>query len=189
MKRVQIPFELWEKMIWFAHRAGRHEIGGLGTLRVGEDVIRVASADVLRQTVSPGLHEPDGEAVEEWLIKNYGEDWNIKRPNIFFWHSHVDMGVTPSGIDTETITRLIEMDGAVVSVIVNQREEWSCRLDMRWREDEEYRHFAVKRELDVVYPTSLTDGVVKGYNEQFTSLVTPVEWRGEWTGRKRWWED
>ena len=55
-------------------------------------------------------------------------DYNIS-DMLVQWHSHVDMGVTPSATDVSTIKETLKITPCLISIIVNCKHEYSARLD------------------------------------------------------------
>lgn len=105
------------------------EISGLGIIeRQGNDFI-IKDVYVLKQhTVIDGLHvELDPQAFNLFiyeLAKNGGDTAGIK----FQWHSHADAPAFFSPEDINTIAGY--MNDYMISLVINKRGEYQCRLDL-----------------------------------------------------------
>jgi hypothetical protein len=129
---LYIQIDVWQKLIAFV-QACPQEINGLGYLKPhGKNGVLLTEVFILPQVVTPVSVDCSAEAVASHLtqmIKN-GEDPAKLR---FQWHSHVDGEVYYSGVDTHTIDHSYIAAPWIISMVLNKRAEYVCRID--WFED------------------------------------------------------
>lgn len=125
--RVQISFQDWQKMMAYVINCPT-EINGFGLVEVRDDIIRVKDVFILDQVASPGHAEVDHDAlthfIHEMVLSGTGNPGSIK----FQWHSHVNMESYFSPTDTANIERW--PGDWLISLVVNKRGEFRCRLDI-----------------------------------------------------------
>gem|GEM_PF-3612247 len=124
--RVSITLGALQKIMAYA-RACPVEVSGLGTVvREGNDLC-ITDACTLPQAATAVSAETDDWAVHEYLFAciRRGEDPSAVRLQ---WHSHGDLDVFCSGLDLATIA--VHPGDFTVSLVVNRRGEYHCRLDL-----------------------------------------------------------
>lgn len=127
--QLHISSYAWYKLMAFIHLVGDFEISGFGRiqnvsykLEDGSVVAHptITDFDIIKQEVKPAYVESDADAVAEFL-RNLPPaeipEWTLD------WHSHVNMGTTPSGTDW---TNYADMLGARLgnqfpAMIVNKK--------------------------------------------------------------------
>lgn len=98
---LYITARAWIKLMCFIHLVGEYEISGFG--RIQENIetpdgprLAVTDFDIIKQEVKSAYVESDAQAVMDFLRKlpnDQRNEWTLD------WHSHVNMGTTPSGTD------------------------------------------------------------------------------------------
>jgi hypothetical protein len=118
------------------------EISGLGvvdTVKNDEGFYELHVKDVwlLKQECTGHDTELDDGAVADLMIQWMDEGEGNDQKPLFWWHSHVNMGVFWSGTDDQCVRNLI--DGAhdepgrfLLSTVVNKRGEFKTRMDMAY---------------------------------------------------------
>jgi len=98
-ERLTITPYAWMKLMAFIHLIGDYEISGFGRIIPDENNERagiVIDFDIIKQEVKAAYVESDADAVLEFIMQipeNERTEW------ILDWHSHVNMGTTPSSTD------------------------------------------------------------------------------------------
>ena len=114
----------WMKLNAFINLVGDYEISGFGRIEkqlfngVEEDII--TDFDIIRQEVKKAYVESDEDAVMEFLRKIPNDQRNEW---ILDWHSHVDMGTTPSSTDWDNYSSMLKarMNNQFPAMIVNKK--------------------------------------------------------------------
>lgn len=96
-----ISSRAWYKLVAFINLVGDYEISGFGRiqrLKCNDGVDRdiVTDFDIIKQEVKSAYVESDEDAILAFLMKlpaDQRNEWTLD------WHSHVNMGTTPSGTD------------------------------------------------------------------------------------------
>lgn len=111
-------------------RQSKKEVGWMGQMIAGECTNDMKSLTLFnpycpRQEVSGATTDIDAEGVAEYALK-------VKQPELIKWwgHSHVKMGVNPSGTDIETFEEHVEFDpdNPFVMTIHNKMGESYCNV-------------------------------------------------------------
>ena len=98
-ERLTITPYAWMKLMAFIHLIGDYEISGFGRVIPDEDNERtgiIVDFDIIKQEVKAAYVESDADAVLEFIMQipeNERTEW------ILDWHSHVNMGTSPSSTD------------------------------------------------------------------------------------------
>lgn len=105
------------------------EIGWHGTARRGDgDAYYVDDIIVYPQNVTGSTVTPDQVAYQDWLMEQPDEVFNNIR---FQGHSHVNMGVTPSTVDTAFYDEILsQLDDTMfyIFMVINKRGEKTVRI-------------------------------------------------------------
>lgn len=130
--RVLFKKKAWEKMSTLV-REFSSEVAWHGTVeRVDDYNFEITDIVVYPQTVTGVTVNTDQEAYEMWLMQQPDEIFNKIR---FQGHSHVNMGVTPSGTDEENMKKLVQQLGDedyYIFIVINKRHEVNTRIyDMK----------------------------------------------------------
>lgn len=105
------------------------EISGLGKIEFNGDNCIIVDIRIFEQEVSAAAASLDGTSIakfSEEMIKS-GESlkgWNL------WWHSHADMGVFWSGVDTGTMDENPLDMQFMLSLVTNKKHEYKARLDV-----------------------------------------------------------
>lgn len=125
MSQIEIPidakvlYQMYEYAA-FAKHYYASEIAGWGHYDKDKGIYKLAP--LTKQEVS-------GAEVDNFPNEILSDtEYNIS-DMIVQWHSHVDMGVTPSVTDINTIKETLKITPALISIIVNCKNEYTARLD------------------------------------------------------------
>jgi hypothetical protein len=115
----------WYKLIAFINLIGDYEISGFGRVQTipdttGKLVNYVTDFDIIRQEVKEAYVEADADAVAEFILSLKPEErneWTLD------WHSHVNMGTSPSGTDWDNYAEMLRLrlGNQFPSMIVNKQ--------------------------------------------------------------------
>ena len=118
-------YEALTDILMYCDAAGNDEICGIGrVVPDAGDILYVKEIKILPQDVSSGTvlvkeedltpffeNLPEGHKPEEWC---------------FNWHSHVNMGVSPSGTDTDNYAKFNEMFDLFIPAIFNKKNQFNA---------------------------------------------------------------
>ena len=158
------------------------EIGGLGTLIFdNEGTAHVEQLFMVKQKVHGATCELDPEDINRVMFEVFEKE--CKGQLCFWWHSHVNMGVSPSGQDDTTMAQ-IGNAGYSLAMIINKRGEMSCRYHQK------HPRLTVKIDVEVKKEAnSKLEAEVKANIEKYVSKLTysnpPADFSG---GGARGWE-
>lgn len=126
--QVVIDLESWQRIHEFTRQCNV-EINGFGLVDYDPttNVIKVSDVFITRQTGSMIGVDVDDRDLHRHLYALQEEGIPINRVN-FQWHSHINMDVYFSDRDKANIKRWA--GDFLVSLVVNKRGEWRCRLDI-----------------------------------------------------------
>lgn len=148
------------------------EVGWHGTTeRLGQNEFLIKDIFVYPQQVTSATVDTDEEEYAKWLISLDDIDENIF-PNLHFHgHSHVNMGVSPSGVDMghrETIVSQLRSEDYYIFMIWNKKLEWSAAVY-----DMNTNTLFETPEIDVVVELGdITAGtLIKDLEEKVTKVV------------------
>lgn len=122
--KLTITAEAWYKLVAFINLVGDFEITGFGRIQsvpTENGVMHlVTDFDIIKQEVKPAYVEADEDAVLQFLMKlpeDQRDEWTLD------WHSHVEMGTTPSGTDWNNYSEMLatRMGKQFPSMIVNKK--------------------------------------------------------------------
>ena len=118
-----ITSRAWYKLVAFIHLIGDYEISGFGRIQEGtyngKKAALVTDFDIIKQEVKAAYVESDDDAVLDFIMKlpaDQRSEWTLD------WHSHVDMGTTPSGTDWNNYSDMLKarMGKQFPAMIVNK---------------------------------------------------------------------
>lgn len=120
--KLYITAEAWIKLMCFIHLIGDYEISGFGRIQNIDGIMTVTDFDILKQEVRGAYVEASEDAVMDFIRRTPKEqrgEWT------FDWHSHVEMGTTPSGTDWNNYKEMLaaRMGEQFPFMIVNKRQE------------------------------------------------------------------
>lgn len=126
--RVSIDLASWQSIFEYARQCDV-EINGFGLVDYTptSGIIRLSDVFITKQAASMlGVEIDDADLHRHmYALSKVG----IAPSRVKFqWHSHVDMPVYFSDIDTQNIDRW--SGDILISLVVNKRGEWKCRLDL-----------------------------------------------------------
>jgi hypothetical protein len=149
---IAIKEDVYRKLMTYA-RLCNNEISALGTVNIVNGVLLIDSVQLFDQTVSGTSTDLSSEDISKFLfecIKSGKNPESLK----FWWHSHVNMGVFWSAIDTDTIDRF--KSGWMISMVSNKRNEFKLRIDLF----EPFRCTFDNLSLDIDYSSTDIDKIV-----------------------------
>lgn len=122
---MAITARAWRKLMCFIHLVGEFEITGFGRIQRDIEVAGkvypfvVTDFDIIEQEVKSAYVEADADAVLDFMRKlpaDQRNEWTLD------WHSHVNMGVTPSGTDWTNYSSMLtaRMQKQFPAMIVNK---------------------------------------------------------------------
>lgn len=120
MKHSVLLSELaWKKIMYWVNKQDA-EISGFGLVEYIPErkVFYITDVFLIEQVVTGGSTDIDEKGYAKLLF----ETAKRKGECLFWWHSHVKMGVNWSGTDMDTIKKL-GGNGWIVASVFNQREE------------------------------------------------------------------
>ena len=118
-----ITSRAWYKLMAFIHLIGDYEISGFGRIQKGtyngKETALVTDFDIIRQEVKAAYVESDDDAVLDFIMKlpaDQRSEWTLD------WHSHVNMGTTPSSTDWDNYSDMLKarMGKQFPAMIVNK---------------------------------------------------------------------
>jgi hypothetical protein len=98
------------------------EISGLGKVKVQGDIVRVTKMYLLKQRCTGSSTDIEPNAVSELLFEAYNDGGIQEGELLWWWHSHVDMGVFWSGTDMSTIKEF-GGNGRIFATVFNKKAE------------------------------------------------------------------
>lgn len=126
---LYITSKAWAKLMCFIHLIGEYEISGFGRIQDNIETpdglkTAITDFDIIKQEVKSAYVESDSQAVMDFIRQvpsDQRNEWTLD------WHSHVNMGVTPSGTDWTNYSSMLSarMDKQFPAMIVNKRGEVS----------------------------------------------------------------
>lgn len=120
--KLTITTPAWTKLMAFIHLIGDYEISGFGRIIPDENekgAGTVIDFDIIRQEVKAAYVESDADAVLEFIMQtpeNERTEWTLD------WHSHVNMGTSPSGTDWDNYEEMLtaRQNKQFPAIIVNK---------------------------------------------------------------------
>lgn len=126
---VYITEEAWQKIMFFTEEADG-EISGLGEVESEDGQLIITDALIHNQESSSASTTLDGSKLCDLLeeFTRAGKDTGKLR---LWWHSHVRMGTSFSGIDTDTMEENFGKSAEwMISLCVNKREEHTMLVNL-----------------------------------------------------------
>jgi len=117
---LKVTKRAYIKLMCYINLIGDYEISGFGRIQEGT----ITDFKILKQEVKPAYVECDEDAVLEFIRsipRNELAEWELD------WHSHVNMGVTPSGTDWKNYESMSELRGhkQFPVMIINKKQEYT----------------------------------------------------------------
>jgi proteasome lid subunit RPN8/RPN11 len=127
--KVRIGATAYKKLFSYV-LASNLEVSGLGLVKPVKDGYQIYDIFVLDQLSSGAHTDLDKQAMTNLMLKILKEKGEKEVNNLrFWWHSHPNFGVSPSGTDDATGERLAN-DQYLVSWIVNHNRDIYCRIEL-----------------------------------------------------------
>lgn len=164
---ILIKETVLNKMFAYADEAKKQfnsEIGGFAHYK-NDMVYKLAPLQRQKATAANVDIEPDE------LVKS---DYNMS-DMIVQWHSHIDMGVTPSGTDTKNIKESLKLMKSLITIIVNCKRETFCRVDII---DPKFGQLTIKSELVPVRNTRTIDVSGEVKEKLYKDPIIVNDWHG-----------
>lgn len=121
IKELTVTAEAWFKLMCLIHLVGDYEISGFARVQNGF----ITDFDILKQEVREAHVQSSDDAVMDFIRRipaDQRTEW------ILDWHSHVNMGTTPSTTDWGNYEEMLSLrlGKQFPIMIVNKREEATC---------------------------------------------------------------
>lgn len=127
VEKLVIEPEAWFKLMYFIHLIGDYEISGFGRIQETDEegTYSLIDVDIIKQTVRGAYVESDEDAVLDFIRRvpvDQRKEWTLD------WHSHVNMGTTPSGTDWTNYSDMLKARSGIQfpAMIVNKRDEYTA---------------------------------------------------------------
>lgn len=125
---VIVQSHVWKKIHGWC-KAAKSEVSGLGLVRLTSKGMEVYDVFLPKQKCSSGYTELDDLATPK-LITRLHKTKRRTEDLRFWWHTHYNFGVFWSSTDDNNAREMVETNGDwLLSVVVNQRGEYRCRVD------------------------------------------------------------
>lgn len=118
---AKVLFEMYQYAGYAKHHY-KSEIAGWGHYKQDKGIYKLAP--LVKQEVTGATAETSSQCIIDDV------DYDIS-DLIVHWHSHVDMIPTPSSTDLQQIRETMELYPMLISIIVNCKNQYSARLDVR----------------------------------------------------------
>lgn len=160
--RLIITPKCYRKIMFFVNRSPV-EVSGLGRIQKASDgTLVVTSVYVVDQENTAATTDLDKDAVSSLLYESREDAGEM----MFWWHSHVNMGVFWSGTDMDTI-REFGANGFLVATVFNKRAEM---------------HSAIYKKGEGVCPDIFLDGIETMVAE-LPSKSEAEQWEAEYLAK------
>lgn len=126
--KLLIPPVEHARLMGYIKAALPHEVSGLGLVDKSDDGLVVSKIILLKQECTAGTTELDTGAIDAYMAEMHkaGEDTSKLR---LWWHSHGTGGTFWSGIDRNTMKRLVGPGvNWFVFMVGNSKEEFKCSV-------------------------------------------------------------
>lgn len=152
------------------------EIGGLGTVFFDENgTAHIEHLFMVKQEVHGATCELDPTDINRVMFEAFEKE--AKGQLCFWWHSHVNMAVSPSLQDDKTMAQ-IGNAGFAVAMIINKRGEMSCRYYQK------HPKLAVNINVEVASPANKAlEDEVKANIEKYVSRFQYKSTQPAFSGR------
>ena len=188
----------WTKLMAFIHLVGDYEISGFGRIKNGT----IIDFDIIRQEVKSAYVESDADSVLEFIMNtpsDQREEW------ILDWHSHVNMGTTPSSTDWTNYSEMYKarQHKQFPAMIVNKKGNVTANQIICEERHTDIKIFVDTTPLEEIEIEKIYE-VCKNKVEHYCTKAAPAtsSWTGYgqgygqdyygWHGYSRWdddWED
>lgn len=120
---LHIPIDVYAEVMGYV-LASDIEVSGMGQIKFIDGVPTVTRVHIVKQTCTGVETELDADALAELEYECedgiYAKDGEL----MWWWHSHVDMGVFWSGTDMEAM-RQLSKHGSIIATVFNKK--WQLR--------------------------------------------------------------
>lgn len=149
---LYITSKAWTKLMCFIHLVGEYEITGFGRIQENVDTPNgpkraITDFDIIEQEVKQAYVEADADAVLDFMRKLPADqrgEWTLD------WHSHVNMGVSPSGTDWTNYSSMLSarMNKQFPAMIVNKRGDVSMHCIITSAKHPEIKVYIIQENLN-----------------------------------------
>ena len=146
---------------------GSDEIGGLARAVVKDGRLTVTRVFISKQSVSGGTCELDPDDLGRLEYESRNDEGDF----IVWWHSHANMGVSPSQQDDVTFKQRTAEAGRCLAIIVNRRGDVSARFAHSGTDM--LPPVSVSVDLEVTDITPFTDADIKA---EIAKYVSPISY-------------
>jgi len=116
-----IDSKVYAKVMYLVQKCDK-EISGLGRVKIEGNTVRIVDMVLLEQEVTGATTDITPDAVSKALFDAYKDGGLAKGELLWWWHSHVDMGVFWSGTDMATIKEF-GGKGRLFATVFNKKYE------------------------------------------------------------------
>jgi len=168
---VILPFKVREKIQYWVDKCDK-EISGLGDAWVDFDqkIISITDAFLIEQECTAVETEMDDKAIAKAMYDAHVDETNGRKRNVrFWWHSHVNMAVSWSGTDTDTMGKLSE-HGWFCNIVFNKKRDMRCAVSYpQTIEALGFKETIVKIEdnISVVVSSPFTADEMKNFDDSY----------------------
>lgn len=175
--KIMLSPEVYSEVMYLVNKCDK-EISGLGKVKIVGDKVYVVKQYLLEQEVTGTTTDIDENAVSKLLYEAYKDGGLAEGELLWWWHSHVDMGVFWSGTDHATIKEFGK-NGRIFATVFNKKRE--MRSAYYQAGTEQYPQMfidSIETEIDMRLPDSRT----KELEQEFEAKVKSKVWRGRFRG-------
>ena len=203
---LYITSKAWTKLMCFIHLVGEYEITGFGRIQKDIDTpdgpkLAITDFDIIKQEVRQAYVEAEADAVLDFMRQlpaDQRNEWTLD------WHSHVNMGVSPSTTDWNNYSSMLtaRMNKQFPAMIVNKRGDVSMHQIITAAKHPDIKVKVIMEDLnDAEFSAIYNECKEKVENLcRKAPVVTTYTsygnkdgaYKGTYTGYntyKRWWED
>ena len=170
--KLLIDSKVYAKVMYLVQKCDK-EISGLGKVKIEGDTVRVTEMYLLDQECTGTTTDIMPDAVSKLLYQAYGEHGTRDGELLWWWHSHVDMGVFWSGTDMATI-REFGGKGRFFATVFNKKAE--MRSAYYQAGTTVYPQVFVDA-IDTKIDFGLTADEIKAMDVEFTDKVKTKTWK------------
>lgn len=119
--KIIINQKVYEEVMYLVDKCDK-EISGLGKVKIIGDEVHIVKQYLLDQEVTATTTDIDEDAVSKLLYEAHQDGGLEEGELLWWWHSHVDMGVFWSGTDHATIKEFGK-NGRIFATVFNKKRE------------------------------------------------------------------
>jgi proteasome lid subunit RPN8/RPN11 len=138
--KLRIPYMVYRQLSRYVEIANG-EIGGMGKIVFDKGETIVNKVYLLEQEVSSVTTDIDASSLAKLMYEARNDEGAMN----FWWHSHVNMGVTPSSTDKATLEEF-GRNGFFYAFIINKKGDMSCTF---YSQGDDTKPTIITSEVDV----------------------------------------